>query len=115
MIASALRIASIAATAVLLLSFGLFAVDQSKASSEHTVAKLGGIDDPSPADGDERLREHEHGSAREYIDDANDVLVSPFADFVSSDNSWVERGVPMLLGLLLWGLGLRLLVGYLPR
>jgi hypothetical protein len=115
MVASTLRIASIACTAILVLSFALFATDQSKEGSQQQVAKLEGIDDSAPSTADERLREQEHGEAREFIDDANDVLVSPFADVVESTDLWVERGVPTLLGLLLWGLGARLLAGYLPK
>ena len=41
---------------------------------------------------------------REYIDDANDVLLRPFAGLVANDTSrWVQRGVPALLGLLVYG------------
>jgi hypothetical protein len=115
MIPSTLRIASLAATAVLALSFGLFAIDESKASSEQTVQTLEGSDVAVPTtDAGERAREAENGDARELIDDANDVLVDPFESVVDSTDSWVQRGVPALLALLVFGLGLRLLAGYLP-
>jgi hypothetical protein len=110
-IASALRIASLVAAAILLLSFGMFAIDESEAGAERQVEKLEGNEaDPSPRG--ERAREAENGDVREAIDDANDVLVKPFANVVDSNDIWVQRGVPTLIALLAWGLGVRLLAGY---
>jgi hypothetical protein len=43
------------------------------------------------------------------------VLLAPFSDVVSSNDSWVIRGVPTLLGLLVYGLGLGMLANFLPR
>jgi hypothetical protein len=46
---------------------------------------------------------------REAIDDANDVLLSPFADAgAGSESRWVRRTVPAALALLVYGLGLGL-------
>ena len=119
----ALWVSTIAAL-VLVASFGLFAVDQAQAGSKHQEAKLNdeigptsaAVDlnqaDPSPKT--ERERERKHGDVREAIDDADDVLVSPFTGVVDSNSIWVQRGVPTLIALLLFGVGLRLLAGYLP-
>jgi hypothetical protein len=50
---------------------------------------------------------------RETIDDADDVLVAPFAGLVdSSSSSWVRRGVPTLIALVLYGFGLSFLARY---
>jgi hypothetical protein len=116
--------ASTIAALVLVASFGLFAIDQAQAGSKHQEATLNNeigptgaaVDvnqaDPSPKT--EREREKEHGQVREAIDDADDVLVSPFTGVVDSNSIWVQRGVPTLIALLLFGVGLRLLAGYLP-
>lgn len=123
MIPSALRIASLAATAVLVLSFALFAIDESKASSSETVQTLEGSDPVSldgtavaapTTDEGERAREAKNGEFRELVDDANDYLVDPFEGVVESSDSWVQRGIPALLALLVFGLGLRILAGYMP-
>jgi hypothetical protein len=49
------------------------------------------------------------------VDDANDVLLGPFIDLVDSDNAWVSHGVPTLLALLLYGVGLGFVANLLPK
>ena len=49
------------------------------------------------------------------VDDANDVLVSPFSEVTHSGNIWVERGVPSLLAFLLYFVLLRILANYAVR
>jgi hypothetical protein len=113
------------ASIVLLISFGLFAVDQARGGSKQQVARLGnelqGASDASrnvnqadPSPRAERARERRHGDLREAIDDVDDVLVSPFTGIVHSDSIWVQRGVPSLIALLLFGVALRILSAYLP-
>ena len=115
MIASALKAASIVCAAILLVSFGLFAIDEFQEGSEETVQTLEGNEVVAPTtDEGERAREAQNGDVRELVDDANDVLVDPFEGVVDSNDSWVQRGVPTLLALLVFGLGLRLLAGYVP-
>jgi hypothetical protein len=115
MLESTLRTLAIAISAILVISFGLFAIDETRAASQQSAAQIAGHDatrsaDPSPDQ--ERAREQAHSSVRELIDDANDVLVSPFSGIVAgSSSSWARRGVPGLLGLLVFGFGL----GYLSR
>ena len=115
MLQSTLRTLAILCSATVLLSFGLFALDETRAASNQTAAEVAGQDaartaDPSPAE--ERAREQAHGSFRELIDDGNDLLVAPFSGIVaSSGNSWTRRGVPGLLALIVFGFGL----GYLSR
>jgi hypothetical protein len=111
---SALRWASTIACAILVLSFGLFAIEQAKGGTKREVQKLGGINDPSPSAATERQREKQHGKVREAIDDADDVLIEPFAGVVNSGSIWAKRGVATLLALLAYGVLARILIGYLP-
>ena len=69
----------------------------------------------APTPQEEKAREARNSGFREVIDDANDVLLAPFADLIDSDNSWVNHGVPALLALLLYGVGLGLLANWLPK
>jgi hypothetical protein len=120
---SVIRLLAIVTSGIVLLGFVLFAVDQIDQGSrtqQHALDDaLGGSDvsrdTVAPTPEEEKAREREHGSVRELVDDANDVLLAPFADLVDSDNPWVAHGVPALLGLLLYGVGLGLLANMLPK
>ena len=111
---SILRWASTIACAVLIVSFGLFALEEAKGGSKQEVNKLEGINQPAPSAQTERQRERTHGKVREAIDDADDVLIKPFATVVSSGSIWAKRGVATLLALLVYGVALRFLIAYLP-
>jgi hypothetical protein len=112
------------AALVLVASFGLFAIDQARDGSKQQVAKLGSkleptnaatnVNQAAPSPRTEREREKRHGKVREAIDDVDDVLVQPFAGVVDSNSIWVQRGVPSLIALLLFGVGLRFVAAYLP-
>jgi hypothetical protein len=113
---SLLRLASTAATVLVVLGFALFAIDELDEGSKTQLARLDNEFRPSPSKDVERVREREHGAVREAIDDANDVLLSPFAGMLSdSGSSWVRHGVPALLAFLGYGVLLRLLANYLPQ
>jgi hypothetical protein len=124
MIARLVTWVSTIAALVLVVSFGLFAIDQARDGSKQQVAKLAGKLEPTnastnvnqadPTPRTEREREKKHGDVREAIDDADDVLVSPFASVVDSKSIWTQRGVPSLIAFLLFGVGLRILAAYLP-
>ena len=124
MIARIVVWASTIAALVIIASFALFAIDQARDGSKQQVAKLGSKLEPTnastnvnqadPSPKTERAREKKHGDVREAIDDANDVLVSPFSGVVDSKSIWVERGIPSLIALLLFGVGLRVVAAYLP-
>jgi hypothetical protein len=116
-----LRLFSILASVAVMLSFGAFAVDQARSGSKSSQAGIArtvfvappdpaGYAEPSPAQ--ERVREAAHGTARETLDDVDDVLVAPFA-FVTenSTSAWMRRSIPALLALAVYGLG----VGFLSR
>ena len=107
-----LRYLAIALSLIIAIGFTLFALEdigRASAESEHRVAGYTAAN-PSPAG--ERERERRHSDVREVIDDVNDVLLSPFAGVTANDPSrWARRGVPALLGLLVYGFGL----GYVAR
>jgi hypothetical protein len=120
---SLVRLCAIVASTLVALSLVLFAIDQSSASTDNQVRTVAGetqvhtesdIDRPGPDPAAERIRERQHGDTREYIDDANDVLVAPFTGIVHSDSVWAQRLVPAVLGLLLYGLGGLMLANWLP-
>jgi hypothetical protein len=124
MIARVALWASTIAAVVLVVSFGLFAVDQARDGSKQQVAKLGAKLEPTnaatnvnqadPPPRAEKAREKAHGDVREAIDDVNDVLVSPFTSVIDSNSIWAQRAFSSLIAFLLFGVGLRVLAGYLP-
>jgi hypothetical protein len=121
MFSTPLRYLSALASLVVLLSFAGFAIDQARSGSEASRAGIASVEyrttaDPSgyakPAPAQERLREKAHTSARELLDDADDIALAPFASVAdSSASAWVRRGVPGLIALVVYGFGL----GYLSR
>jgi hypothetical protein len=120
---SAIRLLGILASGIVLLGFALFAVDEMKRGSQNQQNALASelradAHDPAlitPRQREEILRERRNSGFRESIDDANDVLLLPFASVVDSDNAWVARGVPALLGLMLYGLLFGLVANLLPN
>jgi hypothetical protein len=130
-IGSLLRLASIACSLIVLLSFAMFATDEANHGSKQTVATLGEADGPAgsrrapgpqdninapdPTARTEHAREKRHSSLREFVDDANDVLVTPFKGVVAGSKSiWAQRIVTTLLALLAFGVGLRMLSAWVP-
>ena len=110
-----IRIVAVLACLVIVVGFMGFASDQASKGSKAQVEKIGeAMDAPAPPATAERAREREHGQVREKIDDANDVLLSPFTGVVASTDPWVNRLVPTVLALLAYGLGLTLLANFLP-
>ena len=107
-----LRILAIALSLVVAAGFTLFAIDDFDRASNESRDRITGSEAADPTPAAERTREERNSRAREVIDDANDVLLKPFAGIVDNDPSrWVRRGVPTLLGLLVYGF----LLGYLAR
>ena len=124
MISRVLTWVSTIAALVLVASFAMFAVDQAQNGSKHQVSKLAGEIEPGrpaanvnqadPSPKTERQREKMHGQVREAIDDADDVLIKPFAGAATSSSIWGQRGIPALLAFLVFGVGLRILAAYVP-
>ena len=114
--AQLLRLVGIVACTLVFLGFAGFAADQLRYGSETQQAKIAhDLNEPDLSPNTERKREREHNSARELIDDSNDILLAPFAGVTDSTNAWVTRGVPTALALLAYGLLLLLIANWLPR
>jgi hypothetical protein len=120
---SLIRLVAIVMSGFVLVGFAFFAADEmdrgSKTQQQALANELEGSDAdvipiaPTPAD--EAAREAAHGDVREIVDDANDVLLGPFTNLVDSDDAWVARGIPTILALLLYGVGLGFLANMLPK
>ena len=107
-----LRYLAIGLSLIIAISFTLFALEDIGRASQQSEHRVAGFTAANPSPAGERERERRHGGVREAIDDVNDVLLSPFADVtVNATSRWAQRGVPALLGLLVYGFGL----GYLAR
>jgi len=106
-----LSIIAIALSVIVAAGFCLFATDEFNRASTKQTDVLAGYElaDPTPAG--ERQREQRNSNAREYIDDANDVLLKPFAGVAESGTRWVQRIVPTMLGLFFYGF----VLGYIAR
>jgi hypothetical protein len=109
-----LRWISTIAAAILVASFGLFAIDEAQGGAETQVARVDDLNAPAPSARTERQREAEHSDVREAIDDAADVLLEPFSGVVDSSSVWAERGVATLLAFLAFFVLLRIVAGYVP-
>jgi hypothetical protein len=112
-----LRTAAFVASAIVLVSFGLFAIDETRDASNRSVNAIAGLEatrDANPTASEERARERAHSKPREVIDDADDILVTPFAPVTAdSSSSWVRRGIPTLLALIVYGFGLAFLARFM--
>ena len=107
-----LRILAIVLSLIVAAGFCMFALDEFNRASSAQRDELAGFEKPAPEPAGELAREKRHSTAREYVDDANDILLRPFAGIVSSTGGrWAQRGVPTILGLLVYGF----LLAYLAR
>jgi len=107
-----LRYLAITLSLIVAAGFVFFALDDFGRASTNSQNRLAGFSATSPTPAGERERERRHGKGRELIDDANDVLLGPFAAITEDSTSgWVRRGIPTLLGLVLYGF----LLGYFSR
>ena len=113
-VSTALRLGSRIVCAIVVVSFGLFAIDQAgnasaqqqNVVSESAPASTAGAPKPKST------KTKSEGGVREAIDEASAMITSPFAGAVTGvHNEWATRGVRMVLALLVYGFGL----GYLAR
>jgi len=121
MLEGPLRLMSIVTSLIVLASFSAFAIGEARSGSQSSQAGIAGQDraataDPAgyakPTPAQERRREADHSSARELLDDADDILMAPFAAVSDdSDSAWARRSFPALIGLAVYGFGL----GFLAR
>jgi hypothetical protein len=120
---SLVRLLAIFCSGLVILGFAYFATDELDRGSKTQQGKLdrelsGEVGDPTPiapSPVQEAEREKLNGGFREAVDDANDVLLGPFTHLIDSNDRWVGHGVPAMLALLLYGLGLGTLANMLPK
>jgi|SRR5215218_3945207 len=109
----ALRFAAVVCSLLVILGWGWFAVNETRAASEQSQAEIAGQTasrTASPDPDQEQDREKVNSKAHEYVDDANDVLLRPFSAIAQDSSSkWVRRTVPALLALLVYGFGIGIL------
>jgi hypothetical protein len=110
-----LRAAALVASAIVLVGFALFALDETREASVRTAQEVAGLEAtraavPNPEE--ERARERAHSPVREAIDDANDILLAPFSFAEPSGNAWARRGVPAVIALVVYGFGLSFLARF---
>jgi len=103
-----LRLASFLICAIVIVSFAIFVIDQSRTASAHQTNEVsrGQSRSNTTASGAHKSGVHE------AIDEASEQLTSPFAGLLSGTHSeWVLRSAKLALALALYGFGL----GFLAR
>ncbi|MEA2492629.1 MAG: hypothetical protein QOJ29_540 [Thermoleophilaceae bacterium] len=115
MIAALVRWLALTASAFVALSFLFFAVNQTSNASKNQVNAITNAEPeikaesltklPNPPKKIEQLREKENDSIHEFVDDVDDVLLSPFTSISKSSSIWVRRLIPLGLALLIYGIG----------
>jgi hypothetical protein len=112
MIAVIIRWLSIIACSFVVLSFLYFAVDQTSKASATSVNAIAGKSGvkaesatkvPNPPPAIEQIRQKENDKLHEFVDDVDDVLLSPFTGISNSSNIWPRRLIPLALALLIYG------------
>jgi hypothetical protein len=89
-------------------SFVMFARDELAGASKHQQTEID-TSNVAAAPGPEPIAKE--AQPRRTIDTVAHALTSPFSSIVSSDSQWVERGLPTIFALLIYGGG----IGYLAR
>jgi hypothetical protein len=105
MVSKFIRLLAFVACAFVVVSFVMFAVDQTNGGEAQAQLEMQGINHPTaPATKPE-------GQPRKFIDKISHALTTPFNHIANADDKWASRLVPTVLALLLFGLGL----GFLAR
>ena len=115
LLARLLRLVSLVTSLIIIVSFSLFAIDVASQASESQRTKAAEGLEPGPAASKEKDRERRNSGFREVVDDANDVLLAPFASLVEGRDIWIQRIGTGLLGLLLYGVALSIVANYIRK
>ena len=106
-LARLLRFVALAASFVVIASFGMFATDQVNGASKQQQAEIANGNWTPPT----TVTAHRSGVGR-TIDNVDHKLTSPFKGVVAGSTSmWLVESVEAVMALLVFGLGL----GYLSR
>jgi hypothetical protein len=109
-LATLLRLASRIACVIVIVSFAIFALEQTGEASSHQQNEVTGSAIGAAAPHSEK---HTHeGTVHHAIDEVASALTSPFSGITAGSTSqWAIRGVGTVLALLVYGVG----IGYLAR
>jgi hypothetical protein len=100
---------SFACCALVVASFGFFATDQLAGASRHQQNEL------LPSGRTVSAPRGAHAEPRAFIDSAAAKLTRPYEGFTSSRSAWLERGLPTVIALIVYGFGIGAIVRYLRR
>jgi hypothetical protein len=110
-LAAALRLASIVLCLIGGVSFALFVIDQTGNASAHQQRKVNESNAVSTPGGTP-AKHNEKSAARKTVDEAAEVVTSPFSGVTEGWSSeWSKRGMLLLLTLAIYGFGL----GFIAR
>jgi hypothetical protein len=73
------------------------------------------VESPKPSPAVEAVREQEHSSGREFVDDVNDVLLGPVNFLIEDSDGAVRHLLYAGLGLLFYGLLLQMLADWMRK
>ena len=93
---------------LVLASFVMFARNQISGASKTQVNAISSSATSQPAAPPPK----QEAQPGRFINEAASKLTSPFRSVVQSTSAWVQRGVPTLLALLVYGVGLGFLARY---
>jgi hypothetical protein len=105
----ALVLVALACCGLVVASFVMFARDQIAGASK-TQANAVALN-PTVARATPPPPQKQEAQPGRFINAAARTLTSPFRSIVRSNSAWVERGIPTMLALLVYGVGL----GFLAR
>lgn len=119
-LAGLIRIASLALTAVIVVSFGLFVWDELDTASrtQLQMASPSGVVAVNGRDAHGRLTKPDQSKFRTKLDQVNDTLTSPgeeIGDKIGDGNPWTMRGFALIFGLLIFLVGPRMLADWTER
>jgi hypothetical protein len=106
-----LRAASIAICLIVIASFAVFAVNQTKSASNHQQEQLATPAEQAQLAAAPAPPKHHESAVHEVLDEVSGELTSPFSGLAAGSSEWANRGATLLLALLIYGFGL----GYLAR
>jgi hypothetical protein len=110
-VSTVLRLVSRVVCLIVIVSFVLFAVEQTSSASTHQQNELKEGTAASSATAEESSP-HRKSSVHKTIDEVSSSLTSPFSGVTAGwHNEWAIQGVTLLLALLVYGFGL----GFLAR
>jgi hypothetical protein len=105
MVNRALGTISFVCCALIIASFGFFAVGQMSGASQQQAAETAGTPIPSQKNSPDRAQ------PRRLVDGAAHALTSPFNSLLRSGSKWADELFVLVCGLALYGVAL----GYLRR